>query len=89
MTDPTEKRIALWASPQSQPRWWLARAVWGVVWWGLPFFLLWAVAARLLGGGTLDGATVVLEAVLSVAGGALFGLVLCAAAARCSTVTKR
>jgi hypothetical protein len=89
MMDTNQKRLALCAGPQGQPRWWLARALWGVVWWGLPFFLIWAVAGPLLGGRGLDAWGIANDAALSAVGGALFGLVVCAISGRSQGSPKK
>lgn len=71
----------LMKSPQEQQTL-TRRALWGVVWWGIPFFLLWAFAFPLYAGKSIDLTGVGLDLVLSLAAGALFGLAMCTFAGR-------
>lgn len=82
MSSMNERRFALREGVQDQPRWWVARAAWGIAWWGLPFFLLWGVTGTLLSGGHFSAAELTIDAAMSALFGALFGLVACAAWSR-------
>jgi hypothetical protein len=77
-----ERRFALREGLHNQPRWWVARAAWGIAWWGLPFFLLWSVAGTLLRGGQFNLVELAFDAAMSALFGALFGLIACAAWSR-------
>ncbi len=55
----------------------LQRVTWGMVWWGLPFFLLYAFAFALYAGEAIKLNEVLLKLVLSLVGGAVFGLFIC------------
>lgn len=58
------------------------RALWGVAWWGLPFFLLWSFAFPLYAGEPITLADVAVNFSLSLVFGAIFGIVFCWFAAR-------
>jgi hypothetical protein len=67
---------ALLKSPAQQATL-LQRAVWGIVWWGVPFFGLYAIAAPLYAGEPIFGMALAINLLVSVIGGAVFGLGLC------------
>jgi hypothetical protein len=48
-----------------------------MVWWGLPFFVLYAFAFPLYAGEAIELHEVLLKLALSLVGGAAFGLFIC------------
>jgi hypothetical protein len=67
---------ALWKSPAEQATL-FQQAAWGIVWWGIPFFVLSAVAFPLYAGETISVVSITIKFALCMFGGVLFGLGLC------------
>jgi hypothetical protein len=67
---------ALFKSPAEQVTL-VQRAVWGIVWWGVPFFGLYAIAFPLYAGESITGVALAIKFVLCVFGGVVFGLGVC------------
>jgi len=78
---------ALWKSPAQQISL-LQRALWGMTWWGIPFFGLYALAFRLYAGEPLVFSDVLVDLALSLAAGAVFGLLFCSFLRRVTTAKK-
>jgi hypothetical protein len=72
----------LWSKPHQLPSRWGARALWGIVWWGLSFFVITSVIVRLYSDRPFIGTELLLEALLALLGGAAFGVIFCAFFAR-------